>query len=181
MIKSVGKDMEINSETKPMVNSLEKRVNYKRYKFLMIFTELGSTLGSIVLFCILFFFSGFDMLPLVFIYLTQLGVVEAIKFFLRAPRPNGANGDKNIFGYKISSSSFPSGHTANIFTMAFLITNFYSLSLIPTSFLYLLATLVALSRLYLGRHYFVDIVGGIITSITICIITWDILARAGFL
>jgi undecaprenyl-diphosphatase len=62
------------------------------------------------------------------------------------------------------SSSFPSGHTGNAFALATVISNQYPRLRIP---LYLGATLVGISRIYLGRHYPSDVlVGAAIGTLT---------------
>lgn len=62
------------------------------------------------------------------------------------------------------SSSFPSGHTGIAFTTATVLSNQYPRLKIP---LYLGATLVGISRIYLGRHYPSDVlVGAAIGTLT---------------
>jgi undecaprenyl-diphosphatase len=59
-----------------------------------------------------------------------------------------------------SGHSFPSGHTSSSFAAAFYLSYIQSSPLIRTG-LFALASLMALSRLYLGVHYFSDIIGGV--------------------
>jgi undecaprenyl-diphosphatase len=54
-------------------------------------------------------------------------------------------------------SSFPSGHTGTAFAIATVLSNQYPRLRIP---LYLGATLVGISRIYLGRHYPSDVLVG---------------------
>jgi undecaprenyl-diphosphatase len=54
---------------------------------------------------------------------------------------------------------FPSSHAANTFSQAVVIGTFYKSSRI---YLYILAFLISLSRVYLGLHYPLDIIGGAI-------------------
>ena len=156
-------------------------VNKPQYRFLMFYTELGSTFGAGLVFVLLIALSGWKILPLVFIYLTQLGIVELIKFLFKTPRPNYLKKHDNIFGFDTTSSSFPSGHTSNAFTMAFLISGFYQTSPIVSIILYLTACAVAVSRIYLGKHYLVDIIGGIVIGLSVSYITWHILVNNGLL
>lgn len=56
-----------------------------------------------------------------------------------------------------ASPSFPSGHAATAFAAAALVSSFHPRLRLP---LYGLATLVALSRVYLGVHFWLDIIAG---------------------
>jgi len=58
-----------------------------------------------------------------------------------------------------TSHSFPSGHTATIFLVTFLICN-YIKNKIATVFLLVLATLVGFSRVYLAQHFLMDVAAG---------------------
>ena len=77
-----------------------------------------------------------------------------------------------IEGVKLHSvQSFPSGHTStafNLFMMLALITENYFLKLIY----FLLATLVAFSRVYLSQHFFVDTIAGSFIAITVLFFTF---------
>jgi membrane-associated phospholipid phosphatase len=95
--------------------------------------------------------------------LTALAVTTGIKFVIRRERPFDASSDidKKI---DVSGFSFPSGHT----TAAFAIATSLSLAfprwyVIGPSFLW--AGSVAYSRMFLGVHYPVDILGGIVVGV----------------
>ena len=63
-----------------------------------------------------------------------------------------------------SIHSFPSGHTATAFTFVLLIAlTVKTLDVLTLSFI--VALLIAYSRIYLGQHFPLDIGGGIIVSI----------------
>lgn len=138
--------------------------------FFRVFTEIGSTVGVAVVFLVLALITGLEILYVfVPVYLFQLLCVELIKFVFRRPRPT-THHSKNIFGLTATSGSFPSGHTSNIFTLAFLLTNFYQFNLVLTSVVFLVAGAVAYSRILLGRHYTIDIAAGAIAGLVFSII-----------
>lgn len=151
---------------------IAKRLNNKYLVGgITFFTELGSSLAAFLILAVMAVLSGpaviFLLVP---IYIIQLGIVELIKFVAKKPRPRKRfKGLKevNLFGMRAVSGSFPSGHASNIFTMAILISTFYSTSPLVTGLLYLIAILVSISRIYLGKHYLVDVVVGALIGIVV--------------
>lgn len=63
--------------------------------------------------------------------------------------------------------SFPSNHAVNCFSSALMVSYFYKKTGI---FLFLLAILVALSRVYIGAHYPFDTVGGAIWGMLLAVV-----------
>ncbi len=59
---------------------------------------------------------------------------------------------------------FPSNHAANSFTLAFVFSFFYRRL---TVFFFSMATLVCISRVYLGKHYLSDVVAGAILGVLV--------------
>jgi membrane-associated phospholipid phosphatase len=73
-------------------------------------------------------------------------VVEGLKWGVNRTRPDGE--------HKRSNSSFPSSHAANAFTLAAVIMRRWRRAAIPA---WIAATFVALSRVYLDRHWLSDV------------------------
>ena len=100
------------------------------------------------------------------ILIISLGLTDAISAHILKPfferiRPSHLNLDGiNLLVSKGGKWSMPSNHAANIFSLATVLSYFYT-SFKPS--LYLLAIIIAFSRVYVGVHFPGDvIVGGLI-------------------
>lgn len=121
-------------------------------QFMIGITSLGSTpvIGALLLFVYqLGSFTQFKYLT-VSIILTAV-TVNTIKHFSSRERP-----ENQVINASFASS-FPSGHSASAFTVATILSFFYP-AFIPLSFV--TASVVALSRVYLGEHFLSDITIG---------------------
>ncbi len=82
---------------------------------------------------------------------------EALKEVFDRERPPVADGDVTALISLPHSASFPSGHASTSFAAATVIAAFHPRLRVPV---FAVAVLVALSRVYLGVHYAVDVVAG---------------------
>lgn len=73
------------------------------------------------------------------------------------------DGGRFLFGHK-TSLSFPSAHATNMFAQAMLLTLFYPKQII---WFFIFASFIGYSRIYVGVHYPIDILGGAIFGIGI--------------
>lgn len=116
------------------------------------FTSLGSSpvIGVLLLFTY-FLGSLNQFITLSAVVLMTTALVQTIKHFSARERP------KNQVIKASFASSFPSGHSASSFSVATTISFFYPEVLLLS---FTVASLVALSRVYLGEHFLSDIVAG---------------------
>ncbi|MGL4383093.1 MAG: phosphatase PAP2 family protein [Bacilli bacterium] len=97
------------------------------------------------------------------IFLTNTLIVEVIKRIVKRPRPYTTDIITNLISIQ-NSYSFPSGHAASSFVMATLLSYYYKQY---SLYFYILASLIAFSRLYVGVHYFSDILTGSILGLVV--------------
>lgn len=93
--------------------------------------------------------------------ITQLYIQICMKNIFKRTRPYLIYKDLDYLYAPPDPYSFPSGHTCAAFTMFFV-----SKALFPIiwPFLFVIALIIALSRIYLAVHYPTDILGGIIVA-----------------
>lgn len=145
-----------------LINSCHSTIVDPLFIFL---TDLGNGLTTLLI-CFMLLFISFGR-ALIFLVLTNLAglFAQIIKRLVDSPRP--------FIYFRLHSPllhfvqgvqifkdhSFPSGHTTTAFSIAVLLVLFSKNK--KYTFIYLLLAVgVAWSRIYLGEHFFADVVGG---------------------
>ncbi len=91
-----------------------------------------------------------------------------LKYLIARPRPS----DLGIVPE--AEPAFPSGHTSNAFAFATTL-SYYHRKAAP--FLFAWAILIAFSRVFLGFHYFTDLIGGVAVGVTVSLVITQIAKR----
>lgn len=100
--------------------------------------------------------------------LISQSATSIFKLVVNRQRPDGESDRLN--------SSFPSGHASGIFGISYIVSRRYPETRI---YMYSLATVVAISRVYLGRHYPTDVIAGAALGILSGYLTEKILKIGG--
>lgn len=143
-------------------------------KFMYNITDVGGAIGTSIVAIIIFFIglklkNGYEFIGLevlLSLAITQL-VVQILKRTVKRTRPYDARDRINTFDIKLPDYSFPSGHTTASFTLATVLSLNNSLWIIPS---YIYASIIGISRVYLGVHYPSDVLFGMVFGITSSII-----------
>jgi membrane-associated phospholipid phosphatase len=122
-----------------------------------------SALGSFLFVClviILLVFIDFRSALIVLIGLIMIEAIGAlVKVVFHKKRPNKQD-HSNILE-KIDAGSFPSIHSARALLIGLGVYSLFS-SVVMIGFVFLLVILVGISRIYLNKHYIIDVIGGYI-------------------
>ena len=101
-------------------------------------------------------------LSMVFSLLIELVFCTMLKNIFARPRPFSFQRDAELLIPDPTDWSFPSGHTASSFAAVFALHDAGWKLTVPTS---ILASLIAISRMYLFVHYPSDIIAGLILGL----------------
>lgn len=138
-----------------------------------IITNLGSFWGILIVIFLVFLVNRKVSYICLGASIIQISLNRVIKAIVRRPRPN-----VDVF-IRESNFSFPSGHAMAITCLyGLLIYYLYKSEIRYRKLLIvicvLIIVLVSLSRVYLGVHYFSDIIGGILLSSSLVLYISDI-------
>ncbi|MCY6485178.1 phosphatase PAP2 family protein [Clostridium aestuarii] len=116
-----------------------------------------------------------------FTLISSMVINGAIKEILKVPRIFGTEGIRSLRINTATGYSFPSGHTQGVATFWMSI-----ISNVKKKYIYFLGSiiviLVAVSRIYLGVHRPIDVIGGIVISliwVLVCNIIFNYLDNGG--
>lgn len=138
-------------------------------------TFLGSGYFHILLIIFMFILWKIRFLKIfIFGFLFSYLIAALIRMFYFKVRPK----KENYTGFisKIDASSFPSIHTTNSSFIAIVLSNYLN-NIYATFLLIVLVFIVAYSRIYLKRHYYVDILAGMIIGISIGILLLRVILK----
>jgi undecaprenyl-diphosphatase len=96
-------------------------------------------------------------------------VTYSLQNLIARPRPN----DLGVLG-QITQPAFPSGHTSNAFAFATTV-SYYHKKAAP--FLFAWALFIAFSRVFLGFHYFTDLLGGAAVGVVVSLLITNVATR----
>jgi undecaprenyl-diphosphatase len=118
-------------------------------------------------------------------YMTLMAVILGavlgeciLKHIFQRPRPFIAIHTLNVLISKPTSSSFPSGHTTAAFAAAGILSVYFKKYKVV---FWILAVLIAFSRIYLYMHYPTDVLGGIVLGLLCSRLTFYIFKKYEYL
>jgi undecaprenyl-diphosphatase len=146
------------------INLLKMKI-YQKYlhQFFRDITSLGSFIFYCLLLLLVLAFQEFNLFfKLLFglIFIMVISVLIRMIYFKHRPKKQ----DHSNFIEKIDASSFPSIHTARIVFLSLIFIFFFRNNFV-TAFFVVLALIVAYSRVYLKKHDWFDLLGGIILAL----------------
>ncbi len=133
------------------------------------FTTMGDgMLLTIVLGCFLLINPRVTFVGL-FVMLMSSVLIHAIKLAFPVPRPMEVLESVHVVGPVLRWNAFPSGHAASAMSAAMSVAAFLSSRVWGTCAI-LLAGLISLSRIFVGAHFPLDVLGGTIAALAVFVV-----------
>jgi len=145
-------------------------------RFFLFIAESKTFLFALIMLAIILFWRGSLRLKTVMILVIAcVAIVDPVSHYVLKPlfgriRPCYELADVRLLVGCGGRFSFPSNHAANSFAIAGVVAYFFRkyTALLATS-----AVLISLSRIYLGRHYPSDVLGGVVLGVlTACLVIY---------
>lgn len=158
--------------------------------FFTYYTYLGDGLFAVLVVAVFFIFRKIDLgIKLLLSFLLSGLLAQLLKKLFHMPRPMACI-DGHAYTHFINGvthsgmTSFPSGHATTAFALA--ATLAFSLNCRIRAFvLFLLATGVIYSRVYLGQHFVMDVLAGtilgVLTALLVEYLYFHYISRIGFI
>jgi membrane-associated phospholipid phosphatase len=144
------------------VNKRGERPQWLDY-VMLAFTQIGNGVFAYAVAFVLFVrVQHLLAYELVFGTLTLWLMVELMKVLIHRQRPYSNLIGIRVVGDKEGGHSFPSGHTSQAFFMASLLAHYFRGGVWLALLFYGIASLVGVTRMYVGMHYPRDVLGGVI-------------------
>ena len=138
-------------------------------EFFKLITLFGDGIMTVIVVLVLLFFKfRYSVLAAITFAYSSLAI-QTLKHLFKAPRPvkyfENIIPIRTIEGYPVHEwNSFPSGHTASVFTLAVVLT--YLLPHRQRHWIIIpIAALTAFSRVYLAQHFMEDVISGSIIAV----------------
>jgi len=134
--------------------------------FFKLITFFGSIYFFILFLILMFFVDKFKILSLLLSFVIGLFIVVVIRILYFKERPDKSK--TNNLWLRIYNSSFPSVHAMRAILLAyFLSVLYFNMFLI---LFWLFALIICYSRIYLKKHYFIDVFVGALIGLLLSII-----------
>lgn len=139
-----------------MHKTIQKQLN----EFFRDVTAIGGFAASLLI--TLLFLSSPLLIPLIAGSILTAGIIVLIRIFYFKNRPKKET--YSNFLERIDASSFPSLHTARIVFLAILFSAYFANTYL-TILCAITAALVSYSRIYLKKHDWIDVAGGVVVGV----------------
>ena len=148
--------------TKKAFDAFDQKFGYEKYQKELKYLEISCHGLIWIIACVAFLYFGFSpelWMNLLTLQILDIILIAVIKAFVRRKRPVYNQNDM-VFTHGPDQFSFPSGHASRGFVVAFFFLGLYRLNLILNIPIMIWAISTAVSRVCLGRHHILDVIGG---------------------